>query len=393
MLKGKKVVLGVSGGIACYKACDLCSKLTSLGAEVKVIMTANATEFVAPLTFEVLSKNPVVSNMWNRDREWEVGHISLAEWADIFVLAPATANLIAKLSHGVCDDMLTTTVSATKARVMVCPAMNVNMYNNPVVQENMAKLKALGYLFTDSEEGRLACGTTGKGRLASVEVILENIKYALSDKRDYVGKRVLVTAGGTRELIDGVRSITNRSSGKMGMAIARGAIARGAEVTVIAGSITASVPEGVKLIKVESTQDMYDAVMAELDSVDYIIKAAAPADYKVENRAENKIKAERIELSLVKNPDIAKSVGEIKGDKKLVVFSAETENLLENAKEKLFKKNADLVVANDVTRLGAGFETDTNDVVIINRLGEEFPSGLASKDEVADLILDKLIEL
>ncbi len=393
MLKGKKIVLGVSGGIAAYKACDLCSRLVKLGAEVKVIMTQNATEFVAPLTFEVLSNNPVVFDMWNRNREWEVGHVALAEWADLFVLAPATANLIAKIVQGVCDDMLTTTLSATLSRVMICPAMNVNMYNNPVVQENMSKLSAKGYLFTDSEEGRLACGTTGKGRLASVDVIVENVVRALSDKKDYKNKRLLITAGGTRELIDGVRSITNRSSGKMGMAICECALKRGAEVTLIAGQITADVPRGVKLIKVQSTQEMYDAVISNLDSCDYVIKAAAPADYRVENPSENKIKAEALTLNLVKNPDIAQKVGEIKGDKKLVVFSAETENLIENAKGKLIKKNADLVVANDVTKIGAGFETDTNDVVIIDREGREYPSGLVTKSAVAELILDKLIEL
>ena len=393
MFKGKKIVLGVSGGIAAYKACDLCSKLVKLGAEVKVIMTKNATEFVAPLTFEVLSKNPVASNMWDRNREWEVEHISLAEWADIFVLAPATANLIAKIAQGICDDMLTTTLCATKAKVMICPAMNVNMYNNFVVQENLKKLLSRGYLLVDSQEGRLACGTVGKGRLAEVDDILSEIENALFDNKDYSGKKVLITAGATRELIDGVRSITNRSSGKMGMEIARRAILRGATVTVVAGVFTATVPKGVNLVKVDTTMEMYDAVMQNLDSVDYVIKSAAPADYRVENRSENKIKDKEVTLHFVKNPDIAKSVGEIKGDKKLVVFSAETENLLENAKQKLFAKNADLVVANDVTKQGAGFETDTNDVVIIDRLGNEYPSGLVSKAEVADLILDKLITL
>ncbi|MBR7111024.1 MAG: bifunctional phosphopantothenoylcysteine decarboxylase/phosphopantothenate--cysteine ligase CoaBC [Clostridia bacterium] len=393
MLKGKKIVLGVSGGIAVYKACDLCSKLVSRGAEVKVIMTKNATEFVSPLTFEVLSKNPVTSNMWDRNRQWEVEHISLAEWADIFVLAPATANLIAKVAQGVCDDMLTTTLCATKAKVMVCPAMNVNMYNNPVVQENMKKLLGMGYLFVDSEEGRLACGTVGKGRLAGTDVILSEIENVLFDKKDYIGKKVLITAGATRELIDGVRSITNRSSGKMGMEIARRAFLRGASVTVVGGIFTANVPRGVNLVKVDSTQEMYDAVMERVCEADYIIKSAAPADYRVENKSENKIKDKEISLHFVKNPDIAKSVGEIKGDKKLVVFSAETENLLENAKQKLFAKNADLVVANDVTKQGAGFETDTNDVVIMDRFGNEYPSGLVSKAEVADMILDKLITL
>ena len=393
MLKGKKIVLGVSGGIAVYKACYLCSKLVQKGAEVKVIMTKNATEFVSPLTFEVLSKNPVVSSMWDRDRAWEVEHISLAEWADMFVLAPATANLIAKLAQGVCDDMLTTTLCATLSKVMVCPAMNVNMYNNPVVQENMKKLQNMGYTFVDSESGRLACGTTGKGRLASTDVILSEIENILFDKKDYVGKRVLITAGATRELIDGVRSITNRSSGKMGMEIARNALLRGAEVTVVAGIITASIPRGAKVIKVESTEEMYEAVMDNLENADYIIKSAAPADYKVETKSENKIKDQEVTLHFVKNPDIAKAVGEIKGDKKLVVFSAETQNLLENAKSKLISKHADLVVANDVTKTGAGFETDTNDVVIIDKEGNEYPSGLVSKSEVASLILDKLIEL
>jgi len=392
MLKDVKVALGVTGGIAAYKACEICSSLVKLGATVQVIMTKNATEFVRPLTFEVLSNNPVVSDTFKRDREWEVEHVSIAQSADIFVIAPATANLIGKLASGVADDMLTTTVMATKAPVVICPAMNVNMYENPILQDNIAKLKALGYIFVDPDEGRLACGTSGKGRLADPNKIVDSVIDTLS-AGDFKNKRILITAGGTSEKIDGVRYITNRSSGKMGMSLARNAMLRGAEVVLIVGNVSADIVKGAKVVKVQSTQDMYQAVMDNLSEVDYVIKAAAPADYRVEESTDKKIKTEKVTLNLVKNVDIAKEVGKIKGDKKLVIFAAETEDLINYAKNKLLAKNADMVVANDVSRKGVGFEGDTNDVTIITKSGKEINSGLVSKDEVAKLILDEMKKL
>lgn len=392
MLRGKTIALGVTGGIAAYKACEICSALVKLGAKVNVIMTKNATEFVRPLTFEVLSNNPVAFDMWNRNREWEVEHVSIAQSADLFLIAPATANVIGKLASGIADDMLTTTILATKAPVVICPAMNVVMYESPVLQENIQKLKNIGYTFVDAEEGRLACGTSGKGRLANPDVIVRQVVDMLF-KNDLEGKKVLITAGGTSEPIDGVRRITNRSSGKMGMSLARAALRRGAEVTVIAGNITATVPKGVNLVSVETTDEMCSAVLGKLPDVDFIIKAAAPSDYKVKNATNKKIKEKSFTLELVKNVDIAQEVGKIKGDKKLVIFAAEVENLEEYAKSKLISKNADLVVANDVTKIGAGFNTDTNDVMIIDRAGNKTCSGIKTKDEIAELILDKMIEL
>lgn len=392
MLSGVTIALGVTGGIAAYKACEICSSLVKLGAKVNVIMTKNATEFVKPLTFEVLSNNPVVCDMWSRDREWEVEHVSIASSADVFVVAPATANFIGKIASGIADDMLTTTVMATKAPVVICPAMNVNMYENPVLRANIEKLTSLGYIFVDSEEGRLACGTSGKGRLADPAVIVKTVvDTALGG--DYSGKSVLITAGGTSEPIDGVRCITNRSSGKMGMSLARAVMKRGGEVVLVVGNVTADIPKGAKVVKVETTDEMCKAVLDNLPDVDFVIKSAAPSDYKVKNYTDKKIKAESFSLELTKNVDIAREVGKVKGDKKLVIFAAETENLVDYAKSKLISKGADLVVANDVTKVGAGFGTDTNDVIIINREGKEFASGLKTKAEIADMILDKLIEL
>ncbi|MBQ2714347.1 MAG: bifunctional phosphopantothenoylcysteine decarboxylase/phosphopantothenate--cysteine ligase CoaBC [Clostridia bacterium] len=389
MLKGVTVALGVTGGIAAYKACEVCSSLVKLGAKVNVIMTKNATEFVRPLTFEVLSNNPVTYDMWERKREWEVEHVSIAQSADVIVVAPATANLIGKLANGVCDDMLTTTIMASNAPVVICPAMNVVMYENPILQENVEKLKKRGYIFVEPEEGRLACGAVGRGRLAPPEHIVQETIKVLGGA-DYANKKVLITAGGTSERIDGVRYITNRSSGKMGACIARSAMRRGAEVILVVGNVTADMPKGAKIIRVESTEDMYKAVMDNLSDVDIVIKSAAPADYKVLNPTNKKIKDEKVCLELTKNVDIAREVGKVKGDKKLVIFAAETENLLDYAKSKLVSKNADMVVANDVTREGAGFNHDTNDVVIIHKGGREVSSGLVQKSQVAEMILDEL---
>ena len=387
-LKGKNVVIGVTGGIAVYKMCEVVSSLRKRGADVFVVMTKNATEFVSPLTFETLSNNRVVTDMFDRDREWEVEHISLAKKADIFVVAPATANFVGKFASGIADDFLTTTVMATKAPVLLAPAMNTGMMTSPSYEKNESVLKERGVNFVYGDSGFLACGDMGKGRLAEPRLIVDTIEEILFPVRDLEGKTVMVTAGATREPIDPVRFITNRSSGKMGIAIANSALKRGANVILIKGFTSVNPDEGVEVVNVETTADMYEAVMNNLDKADIIIKSAAPADYKVK-MAEQKIKSETLTLEFVKNPDIAQAVGKIKGSKKLVVFSAETENLFENATKKLIKKNADMVVANDVTKQGAGFDVDTNIASFITKDGvEELP--IMTKTELADRILDKV---
>ena len=387
-LKGKNVVIGVTGVIAVYKMCEVVSSLRKRGADVFVVMTKNATEFVSPLTFETLSNNRVVTDMFDRDREWEVEHISLAKKADIFVVAPATANFVGKFASGIADDFLTTTVMATKAPVLLAPAMNTGMMTSPSYEKNESVLKERGVNFVYGDSGFLACGDMGKGRLAEPRLIVDTIEEILFPVRDLEGKTVMVTAGATREPIDPVRFITNRSSGKMGIAIANSALKRGANVILIKGFTSVNPDEGVEVVNVETTADMYEAVMNNLDKADIIIKSAAPADYKVK-MAEQKIKSETLTLEFVKNPDIAQAVGKIKGSKKLVVFSAETENLFENATKKLIKKNADMVVANDVTKQGAGFDVDTNIASFITKDGvEELP--IMTKTELADRILDKV---
>lgn len=391
-LKGKNIVVGVTGGIACYKACELVSTLVKSGANVDVIMTKNAERFVSRLTFETLTGNRAVTDMFERDFVYEIEHVSLAQKAHLFVIAPATANIIAKINRGIADDMLSTTVMATKSPVIICPAMNDGMYSNVNFQENLSGLRKKGYVIVDAAEGRLACGTVGKGRFTDVSEILKEIERQLFKKMDFAGKTVMVTAGPTVEEIDGVRFISNHSSGKMGCEIARAAKERGAHVILIAGKITAPAP-AVERIDVRTTRQMRDAVMENLERADIIIKAAAPSDYRVVNRAKNKIKSDSLTLVLEKNPDIAQEVGERKGDKKLVIFCAETENLIENALQKIRNKHADMIVANDVTREGAGFETDTNIVTIIDSKGniEDLPK--MSKYEVANKILDKLLQL
>lgn len=393
MLKGKKVVLGVSGGIACYKACEIVSALKKMNCEVDVIMTKHAKEFVSPLTFETLSARPVVSDMFVREREWEVEHIALAKKADVFVVAPATANVIAKIAGGIADDMLTTTILAAKCTKIICPAMNTNMYDSDENQNNLAILKSRGFIIIEGVSGRLACGDIGKGKLAPVEDIVNEIKNVLLPKQDLKGKTYLITAGGTRESIDGVRYITNRSSGKMGLAIADEVGKRGGNVILIAGSVSVTIPDYFsKVIRVDSTQEMYEAVMANMARADVILKAAAPSDYRVKNSFDNKIKGETLTLELVKNKDIAKAVGEIKGDKKLIIFCAETQNLVDFAREKLKSKNADMVIANDVTMQGAGFDVDTNIVTLItNKIEINLPK--LKKSEVAKHIIDEAIKL
>ena len=394
MLESKNVLVAVTGGIACYKVCGLVSALKKAGACVNVVMTAHACEFVAPLTFETLSNNPVACDMFAPKKHWEVEHVSLAKKADIAIIAPATANVIDKLAAGIADDMLTTTLLACKAKKLVCPAMNTAMYDNLAVREAIDTLKKRGYEFLEPDTGLLACGDVGKGRMCEPEEIFAKALDILMPKRDYAGRTVMITAGATREDIDGVRFISNYSSGKMGIELAKAVKNRGGKVILVAGFVTAAIPPYIdKVVKVKSTRDMYDAVMSELENCDCVIKAAAPADYRVEKVADDKIKDKEVTLNLVKNPDIAKAVGERKGERKLVVFCAEKCELIERAKSKLASKNADMVVANDVTKEGAGFDVDTNIATIITAKGNVRDCQLMTKAELADIILDELIAL
>ena len=394
MLKGKTIVLGITGCIAAYKACEIVSRLKKEGANVKVIMTQHAMEFVQPLSFETLSGNRVITDLFDRDFEFDVKHISLAKEADLFVIAPATANVIGKLANGLADDMLTTTYLACKAPKIVCPAMNTNMYENEQFEENLQTLKKKGVHIIEPIEGRLACGDVGKGKMAEPVDILEEIVDLLMPKTDFERKKVLVTAGSTEENVDGVRFISNHSSGKMGIALASAAADRGADVSLIYGRIKVSLPDNiVSETKVKTTEDMYDAVMEQYKDADIIIMAAAPADYRMKRTFANKVKSKELVLELEKTPDISKALGQVKGDKKLIIFSAETENLIENAKGKLEKKNADLVVANDVTKEGAGFGVDTNIATIMSKDGRRWDYELMLKRDLADKILDIVLTL
>lgn len=388
MLYGKNVVLGVSGGIAAYKSCEIVSRFVKLGANVDVIMTEHAEEFVTPLTFETLSNNRVVRGMFEERTEHDVRHVSLAKKADALIVAPATANVIAKFAQGIADDMLSTTWLACKGLKVVAPAMNTAMYEDEATVSNLQILRSRGVVVIEPATGRLACGDTGKGKMAEPADIVGEVQSLLQPVRDFDDKTVLVTSGATEEYIDGVRVITNHSSGKMGCAIARAAAERGAKVVLVHGNMSVPVPENVaKSVAVKSTEEMMKAVLAEVPASDVVIMAAAPADYKVKNTFSQKIKSETLTLEFVKNPDIAAEVGKIKGDRILVIFSAETENLLKNAKGKLAKKNADLAVANDVTREGAGFFVDTNAATIIDRDGNAQEYGVMPKTELADIIL------
>lgn len=396
-MSAKCVVLGVTGGIAAYKACHLTSLLRKHGYEVCVIMTQHATEFVQPLTFETLSNNPVVTDMFNRRAPWEVEHIALAKKADIFVIAPATANIMAKMACGIADDMLSTTVLATKAPVLVAPAMNTGMWTAPATQTNVETLKSRGVHFVGPAGGYLACGDSGAGRMEEPEAIFEAIEKLLNPiPQDLAGLKVMVTAGATRERLDPVRYITNDSSGKMGFAIAKAAKERGADVTVICGSTTAKKPEGVTYVNVESTQDLYDAATAHCGEMDVIIQAAAPADYRFARKYDQKLKKQSgqpLIVELTENPDVAAEVGRRKKPgQTLVGFAAETEKVTEHAMIKLDKKNLDMIVANDVTQPGAGFNVDTNIATLITRNGLlECP--LQTKDALAGQILDQVLKI
>lgn len=394
-MNGKNVVLGITGGIAAYRAAQIAREMTKRGAYVYCILTRNATNFITQQTMETLTGNPAVVDMFARPDKWEVEHIALAKRADVFLVAPASANFIGKVASGVADDMLTTTVMATRAPLLIAPAMNSNMYENPVTQRNMQTLKTLlRAQFIEPKVGLLACNDVGKGHIADDETILEAVERALTPG-DLTGKKVLVTAGPTREALDPVRFLTNRSSGRMGYALAEAAARRGAEVTLVSGPVALECPTGVRREFVESTQDLYCAMERLCGEQDVIIQAAAPADYRPAHIAGQKIKkadGEALELKLVENPDVAAMVGSKKRPGQvLVAFAAETQNLSENAAKKLNKKNVDFIVGNDVTRPGAGFDVDTNIITIFDRSGAtELP--MMKKTEVADKILDHVLK-
>ena len=392
-MEKKTVVIGVCGGIAAYKACDIVSKLKKLDLDVHVIMTKSACEFVAPMTFQTLSQNFAITDMFEEPKTWDVEHISLAKKADTFLIVPATANVIGKIAGGIADDMLTTTVMATKAPVIIAPAMNTNMYENPIVQDNIEKLKGYGYKFVEPTSGRLACGDLGRGKLADVDDIVHEVYVSLFGSDDLRGMKITVTAGPTVEDIDPVRYITNRSSGKMGYSIAKRAIMRGAEVTLISGPTSLDRPRGVhKFVQTSSAESLYNAVNDNFEDCDALIQSAAVADYKPKNYSKKKVKKKDGDLSieLARTKDVAKEMGKIKADKVLVGFAAETNDLLQNAQRKIESKNLDFIVANDLTKEGAGFNTDTNIVKIIDADGnmEDYPK--MSKEDVADIILDKV---
>ena len=395
-LTGREIVLGVTGGIAAYKSAEIVSRLRHLGAHVNVIMTRNATQFVASLTFETLSANPVVTDTFDRPERWEVEHVALAKKAEIFVIAPATANIMAKMACGIADDMLSTTVLATKAPILIAPAMNTGMWTAPATQANIAVLRERGCHFVGPDSGILACGDAGAGRMSEPEEIVAEITKLLTAEKDLAGLRVLVTAGATRERMDPVRFLTNDSSGKMGFAIAEAARDRGAEVTVVCGAVTATKPTGVRYVNVESTQDLYDAMTELAPAQDIVIQAAAPADYRFKTVADEKIKKEDgkpLCFEMIENPDVAAAVGKLKRKGQVLVgFAAETQHVTENAMKKLDKKNLDMIVANDVTQPGAGFNTDTNIATLITRDGmTECP--LQSKKALAGQILDRALAL
>lgn len=393
MLKDKTVVLGVTGGIAVYKAAEITSRLVKLGADVKVIMTEHAQKFVGPVTFQGISNNPVITDMFAPPSRWDVEHIALAKAADLFIIAPATANVIGKMNAGIADDMLTTTVMATKAPVLIAPAMNVGMYENPITQRNIESLKALGYHFVEPGEGFLACGDIGKGRLEDPIKIVERAVTIILSTNELKGKKVLVTAGPTREAIDPVRYLTNHSSGKMGYALAKEALLRGAEVILVTGAKDLDPPMGVQVIDINSADEMFDAVMTHSDA-DIIVKAAAVGDYRPANPSEIKIKKMPGDMSLplTRNKDILFELGQKKTSQFLVGFAAETNDVIENAQQKMIKKNLDLIVANDITAEGAGFNGNTNVVTILHKNGVQKPLELMSKEGVASEILDAIIE-
>ena len=393
MLEGKCVVLGVTGGIAAYKACEIVSRLKKLHANVRVVLTEHACRFVQPLTFETLSGNQVAVSAF--EHSFEIEHISLAKAADLLLIAPATANIIGKMAHGIADDLLSTTAMAVVCPILIAPAMNCAMYRSAALQENLETLKGRGVLTVGPESGHLACGDEDIGRMSEPETIVARVCELLRGQDDLAGKHVLVTAGPTREMVDPVRFLSNRSSGKMGYAIAEAAARRGACVTLVSGPVALERPRGVETVSVTSTLDLYREVTERAKSADLVIQAAAPADFRPLEAARHKIKktGEGMTLQLTPNPDVAAQLGRDKHEGQvLVAFAAETDDLIANARKKLDKKNADMVVANDVTQPGAGFAGDTNRVTLVTRSdARELP--LMSKRDVADAILDRALEL
>ena len=395
MFENKSIIIGVSGGIAAYKTAYLVSALSKTEADVNVIMTENACEFISPLVFETLTGNKCYVDTFDRNFKFDVEHISLAKKADIFMIAPATANVIAKIANGIADDMLTTTFLASKCKKIVSPAMNTAMFENQITQDNIAKLKKYGIGVVEPQNGLLACGDTGAGKMPEPDFLFDVIEREIAREKDMLGKKVLVTAGATMESLDPVRFLTNHSSGKMGFAIAKEAMLRGAEVTVVKANTTAEIPNFVKIVEVSSAKDMFDAVTALSDQQDIIVKAAAVADYTPESYVDSKIKKKDGDLSipLKRTMDILKYLGENKKEGQFLCgFSMETDNMLENSKAKLSKKNADMIVANNLKDAGSGFKTDTNAVTLITRNGHRSLE-LKSKAEVAKEIFDEILGL
>ena len=397
MLKGKKIVLGVTGGIAIFKAVDLVSKLRKQGVEVRVVMTENAAKFISPLLFAEISGHKCAVSMWDGRDEFNVEHIALANWGDLLLVAPATANILAKMACGLADDLLSTVLLAAPCPKIVCPAMNTGMYENVATQENLKTLAGRGIAIMEPASGELACGTSGAGRLPEVPEIIAYLEHFLAQREgDMRGLKVMVTAAGTREPIDPVRFVGNRSSGKMGYSIARQALLRGADVTLITGPSALTPPPYAKVIRVETTKQMLDACLSVYPDTDIVIKAAAVADFKPRSVADQKIKKihpeDGMTIVMDQNPDILKTLGGMKKKQFLVGFAAETQNLLENAANKVKKKNLDMIVANDVSLKGAGFNTDTNIVKFLYPDGKVEALEILSKDEVASILLDRVME-
>ena len=395
MLNGKTIVLGVTGSIAAYKIAGLASMLVKQHADVHVIMTKNACNFINPITFETLTKHKCLVDTFDRNFEFSVKHVSLAQAADVFLIAPASANVIGKIANGICDDMLTTTVCATRKPVLISPAMNTGMFENPIVQDNLKKLARFGYRIIQPAVGRLACGDVGAGKMPSEEELFNNILLAIAKEKDLKGKRLLISAGPTQEAIDPVRYITNHSSGKMGYALAKMAKLRGADVTLVSGPVSITAFPGIEVVDVTSAADMYDAITTRSSQADIVVMCSAVADYTPTLYSEQKVKKSEGDMSIAlsRTKDILKNLGENKREGQIVVgFSMETENLIENSQAKLQKKNVDMICANSISTDKTGFGVDTNKVTLIfkNHV-EELP--LCSKEETADMILDQIIKL
>ena len=394
MLKGKTIVIGITGSIAAYKMANVAHSLKKLGADVHVIMTKNAINFINPITFETLTSNKCLTDTFDRNFEFNVEHVSLAKKADLFIIAPASANVIGKIASGVCDDMLTTTLFAFKGPKLIAPAMNTNMYENPILQDNLLKLKKYGYDIIEPETGLLACDDTGKGKLANEDTLINRILYYIAYPHDLEGKKILISAGPTREALDPVRFITNHSTGKMGYAIANNAYLRGADVTLVSGKVNVKAYSGIKVINVISAEDMYLAIKDNYKGMDYIIMSAAVADYTPLSYSDNKIKKSEgnLSLELKRTTDILGFLGKNKTNEKVIGFSMETENLIENSRKKLAKKNADMICANSISDNKTGFGVDTNKITLIKKDEiKDLPFG--TKNDLSNLILDEIKEL